>query len=815
MAILNYTVSDIAQIVGGKLTGPKDRKIQNILTDSRQYKDSAFSLFLAIKGTHHDGHLFIEDLYKKNLRSFIVESIPEGNSFPDASFIQTDNTLHAFQTWAAHHRMKFGYPLIAITGSNGKTIVKEWLFHILSRDRHIVRSPKSFNSQLGVPLSVMQMTEKNDIAIFEAGISMPEEMERLQDILKPSICLFTNLGSAHDQGFSNRDEKLSQKLILSRGAEMFLAYAENEKLAQKIVEYNQAKSLLLWSFEKIDSLSESIHILHSDDLIEFMWKDQLHSYTLPFKDEASVENVIHVILTALYLDCESDQIQKAIAELEPVAMRLEMMAGLENSTLVNDSYNADLEGVYSAIDFLIAQTEKEKYTLIVSDLIQMSENSQVYKSIQQYAEQKNIHRIITVGHQWKQARLESKKTELVHFDDTRSLLDKLDTFDFREEAILIKGARKFQLEQVTAVLERQQHKTRLELNLNAFTHNLGYYKKLLKPETKVMVMVKAFSYGSGTYEIPKLLEYQNVDYLAVAYTDEGIALRKSGIRTPIMVMNPQEYEFERLSAYNLEPEIYAQAILEHWILFAKENKPAPSIHIKVNTGMNRLGFSVEDIDALCESLLEHKIKIASIFSHLAASDDDSKSDFTLNQIKDFRSAAEKMENRLGHPILKHILNSAGIEKHLDHQMDMVRLGIGLYGIGSDELESISSFKTFISQIRLVPQGEIIGYGANNPLDNEKRIAIINVGYSDGLDRRLSDGVGDVLINNRRHPIIGKVCMDMTMVDITGAEDVHVGNEVILFNEDLTISEMAEKLETIPYEVLTGISQRIPRIYFKE
>jgi len=815
VAVLRYSVSDIAEITNGELNGSADQMVHSVLTDSRKVNSIKNTMFIAISGANHNGHLYISELYSKGLRIFLIEEDVQSFEYSEASFIKVESSIHALQALASHHRRKFSFPQIAITGSNGKTIIKEWLFKLLHRNRNIIRSPKSYNSQLGVSLSILAMDKNHDLGIFEAGISKPGEMERLNEIILPDICIFSNLGSAHDSGFKNRTEKLVEKLKLTKHSKTLIAYAEDEKIANEILDNNLADDIILWSFNKLDEDLHAIHVIKNENKIEFTQKKN-YTFHLPHKDEASVENSISAILTALYLGLDRNSIQESLKDLEPVAMRLEMKAGLNNSTIVNDAYNADPEGVFSAIDFLKAQTENENYTVIISDLMETKENSEeLYSSILRYVEQNSIQKLITIGEQWKQLNLKSNSTQIYSYADATSFISELDEYSFNEEAILIKGARKFQLEKISELLERHKHKTVLELDLNAFTNNLTYYRNLLEADTKIMVMVKAFSYGAGSFEIAKLLEYQKVDYLAVAYTDEGVTLREAGIMTPIMVMNPQSYEFKRLKSYSLEPEIYSKKILDEWLESSKNDSEQHAIHLKINTGMNRLGFSSADIDDLSSTLKKHKLKVASIFSHLAASDDPSKESFSLSQVEQFQTVYRKIESALGYSVLKHILNSAGIENHLEHQLDMVRLGIGLYGIGSPELESISTFKTYISQIREVESGEIIGYGADNPQSKKITIAIINAGYSDGLDRRLSNGVGEVLINNTRAPIIGKVCMDMTMVDITSVNSVSVGDEVILFNKDLTVSEMAKKIGTIPYEILTGVSQRIPRIYFKD
>ena len=824
----SYNTSIIAQIINGKLISQTDDTvIEHLQIDSRKITHPARSLFFAISTPHRNGHNYIEEVYKKGVRNFVVSEQPATTNFPEANFIIVDDSLNALQQLATHHRKQFNLPVIGITGSNGKTIVKEWLNQLLENKFSIVRSPKSFNSQIGVPLSVWQMHEGHELAIFEAGISQEGEMKKLQSIIQPTIGIFTNIGEAHQEGFENIADKVKEKLQLFNSVQHIIFCSDYEEINDALT--TSLIKTFDWSRKKPAALS----IINTEKTIgqttvKAKYGKEEISITIPFTDDASIENAINSWCVLLLLGLTQQDIQTNMQQLRPIGMRLEMKKGINNCTIINDSYSADLSSLQIALNFLSQQKQHIKRTVILTDFLQSGKpDKELYSSIAYELHRNDITRVIGIGEKIKQlpdyfTLKEKEKTTTSFYPTLNDFIKGFDRNQFTNEIILLKGARTFELEKASLLLEQKTHQTVLEINLNAVAHNLKEFRKVIQPPTKIMAMVKAFSYGSGSYEIASLLQFHKVGYLAVAYTDEGVELRKAGITLPIMVMNPEEETFAAIAEYDLEPEIYSFNILQSFADFLhREGLQSYPIHIKLDTGMHRLGFMPDEINELCLQL-KHKsyFKIETVFSHLAASEDATHDAFTLEQYDKFCAAAKIIEESLGYTCIKHIDNSAGILRHPQLQLDMVRLGIGLYGINSShssllQLQEVSSLKTTIAQIKKVKAGETVGYGRKGMVKKDSIIAVVRIGYADGYSRKLGNGNARMLVNGITAPVIGNICMDMAMLDITGIENVKEGDEVIVFGKGLSVTELAKAAGTIPYEIMTGISQRVKRVYFEE
>jgi alanine racemase len=818
---MDLPVKEIENVVKATIQGPTNRNIKKIIIDSRQIISPEDTLFVAIRGERHDGHKYISELYKKGIRIFIVDHPIDGISDSnDITFIIVNDTLLAFQKIASYYRQKFKIPVIGITGSNGKTIIKEWLYHILNEKYVITRSPKSYNSQTGVPLSVLQLDSSTQLGIFEAGISLKGEMDRLQDIIRPTIGIFANIGSAHQENFSSLEEKITEKLKLFTSCNT-LIYCSDHQLIHETIQKSGLSShcmLLTWSMNQPATLRIT-RLISGEKFtrIEGEYKSQSISIEIPFTDRASIENAIHCWLTVLHLGMRPDEVATKMLTITYISMRMEQIPGINGCTIINDSYNSDLPSLSIALDFLMQQQYSRK-TVILSDILQTGEpESILYQKVSALIKEKKVDKIIGIGRGlYQHAGLFDCEKEF--YLSTEDFISQFQHSKFVNEAILIKGARYFAFEKISALLEKRIHRTTLEINMNALIHNLNHYRSKLKPSTKIVIMVKAFSYGSGGYEIANLLEFHKVDYLAVAYVDEGIALRKANISLPIMVMSPEEGSIQHLIEYQLEPEVYSFDILKQFIEEAKNQqlKSLP-VHIKIDTGMHRLGFLGDDLPELSKILKnETSVKVKSVFSHLAASDEPAQDDFTREQFQKFIKACETIKENIGYAFDRHILNSAGIERFSEYQMEMVRLGIGLYGISSFDqsfLQNVSTLKTRIIQIKRIKKGETIGYGRKGKTFRDTNIAVLPIGYADGYTRRLSN-IGRVWINGAYANIIGNICMDMCMIDVTNIP-VKVGDEVELFGNHIPVQEIADKTGTITYEILTGISDRVKRIYVNE
>lgn len=832
---MSYTIEDIALIIKGEfLSKQSDGVIEYLLLDSRKLIFPASSVFFSLMGPRRNGLLFIKELYGKGVRNFVVSEKIITEEYPGANIIMVKDAMQALHVLVAHHRKQFGIPVIGITGSNGKTIVKEWLNQLLEEKYNIVRSPKSYNSQIGVPLSVWQMAPAHTLAIFEAGISESDEMNKLEKIIQPTIGIFTNVGEAHSEGFLNIRQKVNEKLQLFKNVDTLIYSndypAINEGIASYIKQLRDGTTaskinFFTWS-SKIEATLKVTSVIKETDstTITALYEQQEIKIRIPFTDDASIENSITCWCTLLYLRIDHEYTSQHFEKLTRIAMRLELNKGINNCSIINDSYSADLSSLKIALDFLNHQQQHAKKTIILSDILQSGKNERdLYVEIANSLNQKNINRLFGIGPQISKHYQAFEKVDGMKsffYPDMDSFLKDFPLLSFGNESILLKGARVFEFERIAYLLEQKIHQTVLEIDQNAILHNLNAYHKMLNPATKIMAMVKAFSYGSGSYEIANLLQFHKVDYLAVAYADEGIELRKAGITLPIMIMNPEESTFEALCQYHLEPDLYSFNILNKFDAFLRRKNISDfPVHIELETGMNRLGFDLQQLPLLIDSLRISAFKIQSVFSHLVSSEDILHDDYTRIQGQNFLNACNEIQRSTGYPFLRHIDNSAGISRHPDIQLDMVRLGIGLYGIDSGgsgllDLKEVSSLKTTIAQIKSVKKGETVGYGRKGVLNRDSVIATVRLGYADGYPRRLGNGKGKMLVNGQQSPVVGNICMDMTMIDITGINGVQEGDDVIVFGKDLPVSLLAEWADTIPYEIMTGISQRVKRVYYE-
>lgn len=832
-----YLPSDIRAIL--KTTdarmGDSAKSVSTILTDSRKLTNPAETIFFAIQTKRNSGAKYVDELYKKGVRNFVLPDLSDDgikdkfNQLVEANLFYVKDTIRALQMFVAHHRNQFDIPVIGITGSNGKTIVKDWMVQLLNDDRRIVSSPKSYNSQIGVPLSVWQMTEEHDIGIFEAGISEVGEMTNIQKVINPTIGVFTNVGQAHDENFLTRNQKIAEKLQLFTHCGTLIYCVDHKNIHSLLSSIEAFKDVRCFTWSAKDEEDAMVLLKETEangksTLMNIEYDNRQQWIEIPFSDKASVENAMHCITLMLFMGYSLEQVVLRTKSLTPVAMRLELNEGINDCLLINDGYSLDLNSLIIALDFVQQEQQHSKKTLIMSDIVQTGIiEAELYEGVAKLIEQKNITKFIGIG----EALCRNKDKFLMEssfFGTTNDFLKHYLFSNFQSETILLKGARIFEFESIAKVLQRKSHQTIMEVNLEALVRNLNYYRSRISSDTKIMAMVKAFSYGAGNVEIANTLQFHNVDYLTVAYADEGVELRKSGITLPIMVMNPEEESFDDIIKYNLEPDIYSFRILDDFVqtasLYCQNDEKIP-IHIELDTGMHRLGFMKDDIPELIDRLKAAKaIEVKSFFSHLACSEDSAMDHFTRSQIEKFRQWSTLLKEKLGRKdALCHILNSSGIVRFPEAEMDMVRLGIGLYGIAPDpeiqkQLMLISKLKTKISQIKTIPQGDSVGYNCKWVAKRNSRIAIIPIGYADGLDRKLGNEVGKVLVNDRVVPIIGRVCMDMSFVDVTDV-DCKETDEVVIFGDSDLLHQMADSIGTISYEILTSVSQRVKRVYYWE
>lgn len=822
---MGIQIKSLIPVLDAEWTGSdSDVLIEHISIDSRSLQNGSQTLFFALSGINNDAHLFIQELIEKGVRNFVVEYIPE-NCINKANFLTVKNTRKALQEVAAFYRNRFHFPVIGLTGSNGKTIVKEWLNFLLSPDYNIIRSPKSYNSQVGVPLSVISINEKHNLGIFEAGISTVNEMDKLEKIIRPDIGVLTNIGSAHDEGFLNLIQKIDEKLLLFKESQI-IVYQKNELvdacLSQFSAEYLlDSRTLFSWSFtdKTADVFIIKKEVEHENTVIQYHYKNKIFDLEIPFSDVASVENAISCLLVLLHLGYDHETVQNRMSLLYPVEMRLKVKNGINNCSIIDDSYSSDFQSLKIALDFLESQKKNAAKTVILSDIFQSGfSNDELYSKVAQLIAENKINRFIGIGSTI--SSFASQFSNAITFQNTAEFIANFERLDFANETILIKGARSFRFEEIVSLLEEKTHETVLEINLNSISHNLSFFKSKLSNHVKIMVMVKAFGYGNGGLEIAKLLEHHKVDYLGVAFADEGISLKNGGINLPIMVLNPESTSFSSIIQYQLEPEIYSIKGLNAFLKMAKEkNLNHFPIHIKLDTGMHRLGFEENTIDELITKLKGNSnVRIQSILSHMATSDDKRHYNFALAQIRLFEKLSSKVMTELNCNPIRHILNTSGISNFPQAQYNMVRLGIGLYGVSNDDseqkyLENVGTLKSVISQIRIIPTGDSVGYGRRFMAVRETKIATIPIGYADGISRLWGNEQGYVVINNKKAPIVGSVCMDMLMVNVTEIE-CKEGDSVTIFGESPTVTEMAKVLKTIPYEILTSISQRVKRVFFR-
>jgi Alr-MurF fusion protein len=831
-----FQFTKIADLLNAKVlrVHHPDQEIGTLGFDTRTLVSPASALFFAIRTKNNDGHNFLADAYDKGVRNFVIEDDAALKHFPsgtDINVMRVENSIESLQLLAASHRDEFSIPVVGITGSNGKTIVKEWLFQLLNPDFNIVRSPRSYNSQIGVPLSVWLIEPDNNFAIIEAGISQPGEMEKLAKIIQPTIGIFTNIGEAHQAQFESMEQKAEEKIKLFKKVDLLIYCRDHDVIhtliRQKIDQgyFDPGMMVIDWSMHHADAavyIEKGPRVNNQTELVIYYEGEQYRIYA-GFRDAASLENLMHCISLMLHLGYSAHTIQQRVDKLHPVEMRLEIKSGINGCTIINDSYNSDLTSLSIAIDTLNTQNQHDHKRLILSDIFESGRPAPVlYARVAEMLDQKNIDGFIGIGPTLS-AHCGLFGRDALFFESTESFLNEFDFGSLKNEAILLKGSRVFGFEAIARRLQQKTHQTVLEINLSALTSNLNVYRSLLKPSTRVMAMVKAFSYGSGSYEIANILQFHKVDYLAVAYADEGVSLREQGIRMPIMIMNPEESAFEQMIRYKLEPEIYSIKLLDAFMDAVNTWYPDPfplSIHIKLDTGMHRLGFEEEDIDLLLEKLHSNrKLHVQSIFSHLASADITGHDEFTANQAEKFDRISGRMIEKLGYPVLRHLLNSPGIARFPRYQYDMVRLGIGLYGIDptasvQTRLEQVSTLKTHISQVRNVKKGESVGYSRKAIMEKDSVIATIGIGYADGFPRGLGNKKFTVQVNGSEAPVIGNVCMDMSMIDITNIP-AREGDEVLIFGQGKSIEQMAEALGTIPYEILTSVSQRVKRVYYKD
>lgn len=826
---MQYTIEQIASILRAHHIGPKGASIvSRLLTDSRSLGFPEETLFFAIKTKHGDGHRFIEELYKRGVRNFVVENSVIADKLPDANFIVVNNSVKALQQLATHHRKQFDIPVVGITGSDGKTIVKEWLYHITATNYMVTRSPRSYNSQIGVPLSVWQINEDNTLGIFEAGISQSREMENLQPIISPTIGIITNISEAHQENFNTMQEKCREKLILFKGCDILIYNADDKLIANCINSSLLPSREIAWSQKDCDKplYIKAIKKEDSGTTIKYRYLTFDSSYRIPFLDDASIEDSINCLAAALYLMIPTETIAERMAQLEPVAMRLEVKEGKNGCLLINDSYNADTASLDIALDFMERRCNTMPHlnkALILSDIKQTGLTSRaLYRIVAQQISHHNIDKFIGIGKDIIGEKELFRKTgcEYHLFTTTEEFLRSEQLHNFTVEAILIKGARSFHFENITEALEKKVHQTILEVNLSALRDNLNRYRNNLLPETKTICMVKASAYGAGAMEVARTLQDCQVNYLAVAVADEGAELRKAGITTGIIVMNPEPGTVRTLFENKLEPEVYSFGMLRMLAQAAgREGITDYPIHIKIDTGMHRLGFLPSEIPALVEELKQQNtLTPRSAFSHFVGSDSTTFDNFTNEQIKRFELASNKLQAAFKHKILRHICNSAGAERFTNVQYDAVRLGIGLYGIspiGNDStLRPISTLKTIILQIHDIPADETVGYSRKGLLQRPSRIAALPIGYADGLNRHLGNRKGYCIIHGKPAPYVGNICMDVCMVDVTDI-DCQEGDSVEIFGPNLSVETIARWLDTIPYEVLTAVSTRIKRIYYSD
>ena len=825
---MKYTIEKITTLIGARRIGSAEANVGWLLTDSRSLCFPEETLFFAIRTQRNDGHHYIPELYRRGVRNFVVEDVPDDamGSYPDANFLKVTATLAALQRLAERHRDEFDIPVVGITGSNGKTMVKEWLYQVLSPQMVVTRSPKSYNSQIGVPLSVWLLDEHTQVALLEAGISQTGEMDRLRDIIQPTIGILTSIGQAHQENFRSMDEKCMEKLLLMHDAKVVVYNADDEVVSRCMRKSGYKGKRVAWSKDDPQAALYVRQVVTKDTTttIHYIYnKVEEGTFHLPFIDDASVECSLACAATALYLGVDREALDVRMSQLEPVAMRLEVKEGQRGCTLINDSYNSDVSSLDIALDFMSRRPDHKgrRRTLILSDILQSGQQpADLYRTVGDMAEKRGVEKFIGIGRQLMEHACQIRQAEKYFFPDVKEFVASEVFRSLSNEVILVKGARQFGFDHITELLEQKVHETILEVNLNALVANLNHYRSFMRPDTKMICMVKADAYGAGAVEVAKTLQDHRVDYLAVAVADEGVTLRKNGITSNIIIMNPEMTAFKTMFDYDLEPEVYSFRLMDALVKAAeKEGITGFPVHIKLDTGMHRLGFDPKnDIDEVIDRLRRQSAIIPrSVFSHFVGSDSDDFDRFSAHQFELFNEASKKLQGAFDHKILRHICNSAGIEHFPERQLDACRLGLGLYGIDSRDnhiLNTVSTLKTTILQLRHVPKEETVGYSRKGVLTRDSLIAAIPIGYADGLNRHLGRGRCYCLVNGQKAPYVGNICMDVAMVDVTGI-DCREGDTVEIFGEHLPVTVLSDTLDTIPYEVLTGISNRVKKVYFQD
>lgn len=822
-----YTIEKITTLIGARRYGTADGQVNWILTDSRSVCFPEETLFFAIRSERNDGHKYIADLYRRGVRNFVVEQLPDDRetAYADANFLRVPHSVEALQRLAERHRDEFGIPVIGITGSNGKTVVKEWLYQLLSPSMVVTRSPRSYNSQIGVPLSVWLLDEHSQVGIFEAGISQKGEMAALRDIIQPTVGVLTNIGTAHQENFSSTEEKCMEKLKLFHDTKAIVYPYDDETVRRCVASLDYKGEQIAWSATdpKVRLYINKVEKSGVTTTVTYTFDGEESSYTLPFIDEASVANSVTCVAVALYLGLTREQIAGRMAGVEPVAMRLEVKEGQHGCTLINDSYNSDVNSLDIALDFMSRRPDHagRKRTLILSDIYQSGKDGEaLYKEVSDLARTRGVQKFIGIGPDLSANAGVIDIAEKYFFNDCQEFIASQVFASLHDEVILLKGARRFSFDRLTELLEQKVHETILEVNLGAVVKNLNYFRSYMKPTTKIACMVKADAYGAGAVEVAKTLQDHRVDYLAVAVADEGVTLRKNGITSNIMIMNPEMTAFKTMFDYDLEPEVYSFRLLDALVKAAqREGVTGFPVHIKLDTGMHRLGFNpVTDMDELISRLKRQNSVIPrSVFSHFVGSDSDDFDNFSAHQFELFKQGSEKLQAAFSHKIIRHMDNSAGIEHFPERQLDMCRLGLGLYGIDSRDnsvINNVCTLKTTILQIHAVPKDETVGYSRKGILTRDSLIAAIPIGYADGLNRHLGCGHCYCLVNGKKAPYVGNICMDVAMIDVTDI-DCKEGDTVEIFGDDLPVTVLSDVLETIPYEVLTSISNRVKRVYFQD
>lgn len=822
---MTYSIDEITAMIGAERHGFCRSDISWLLTDSRSLCFPSETLFFALQGPRNDGHDYVKGLYDRGVRNFAVSRLPESmEDYPDCNFLLVRDTLAALQTLAARHRDRFDIPVVGVTGSNGKTIIKEWLYQLIEPDMAVTRSPRSYNSQIGVPLSVWLLGNRTELAVFEAGISKKDEMDRLWKIIRPTIGILSNIGQAHQSNFQSLQEKCIEKLKLFKNCDVIIYDSDNTLIQDCVNKSVVTAREIAWSRinQEKPLFISAVETDAEKTVVRYRYIGIDGSYTIPFTDEASIENSLHCLAVCIYLMMPPETIAQRMAGLEPLAMRLEVKDGNHGNTIINDSYNSDLSSLGIALDFMARRGEGKKLvrTLILSDILQSAWSAgELYRKVARLVESRGIEHLIGIGPDLMANAKLFDIPEKHFFAGTDEFLKSDMPDSLRSSMVLVKGARVFQFERIVERLELKVHETILEVSLQALAENLNHYRSMLEPETKMVCMVKASAYGAGAVEVARTLQEHHVDFLAVAVADEGAELRRAGISTGIMVMNPERTSFGTLFEYKLEPEVYSFQLLDAIVGFAEHrgitNYP---IHIKIDTGMHRLGFQPEDMPVLVERLQRQTAVIPySVFSHFVGSDSPDYDSFTRQQAERFVRAADVLQAAFKHHILRHICNSAGIERFPQFQFDMVRLGLGLYGINpidNSTLSTVSTLKSTILQIRTLEAGETVGYSRKGVIGRTSRIAAVPIGYADGLNRRFGQGHAYCIVNGMKAPYVGNICMDVCMIDVTGI-DCKEGDPVQIFGPELPVSTLADVLGTIPYEILTSVSPRVKRVYYLE